>query len=198
MDRFIAEVDPEKMNRPAPYAPIRVSYHPTEFDIVEITERILTMQNAGFRVGIYGIDHPDQVKLNDAADKLCKSLKIDFRRKPFLGWHEGKLYGRYTEPQGLTGRAIGSCQCAPSELLIAPDGSIHRCHHYAYTKGEPLGNIADENLTLTEQCLPCSNFGLCNPCDIKVKNNRFQQFGHVAVKIRDIELFDQAEKKATV
>src|SRR3989338_4982210 len=31
---------------------------------------------------------------------------------------------------------------------------------------------------------PCEWFGHCNPCDIKVKTNRFQQFGHSSVEIK--------------
>jgi len=31
---------------------------------------------------------------------------------------------------------------------------------------------------------PCDALGLCNPCDINVKTNRFQQFGHTSVDIR--------------
>ena len=34
---------------------------------------------------------------------------------------------------------------------------------------------------------PCEVYGHCNPCDIKVKTNRFQVFGHTSVEIRGIE-----------
>ncbi|MFH1772635.1 MAG: hypothetical protein ABH872_07460 [Candidatus Omnitrophota bacterium] len=33
----------------------------------------------------------------------------------------------------------------------------------------------------------CREFGYCNPCDIKVKTNRFLEAGHTAVDIRPIE-----------
>ena len=30
----------------------------------------------------------------------------------------------------------------------------------------------------------CNRFGECNPCDVKLKNNRFQQFGTCSVTIK--------------
>ena len=32
--------------------------------------------------------------------------------------------------------------------------------------------------------LPCDNFGLCSECDVKIKNNHYQQFGYTSVDIR--------------
>ncbi|MBI5232727.1 MAG: radical SAM protein, partial [Deltaproteobacteria bacterium] len=32
----------------------------------------------------------------------------------------------------------------------------------------------------------CHVFGHCNPCDIKVKTNRFQQWGHTSVEIKEV------------
>lgn len=187
LDEFIAEIDPQQINREAPYAPIRVSYHPEQFSLETILGRVMKLQQAGFRVGLYGVEHPGQIAANRAAADLCARLDIDFRLKPFLGWHEGVLHGSFCEPDGLSGRVVGRCDCAPSELLIAPDGSIHRCHHYIYNRQPALGQIADPDLTLRDDYLPCESFGLCNPCDLKFKNNRFQQFGHVAMKLRNIE-----------
>jgi hypothetical protein len=187
LDEFIAEIDPRQINREAPYAPIRVSYHPEQFSLETILGRVLKLQNAGFRVGLYGVEHPDQLEANREAANVCEQHRIDFRLKPFLGWHDGVLHGTFCEPDGLSGQVVGRCECAPSELLIAPDGSIHRCHHYIYNRKKSLGQISDSTLTLSDDFLLCDCFGLCNPCDLKFKNNRFQQFGHVAMKLRNIE-----------
>jgi hypothetical protein len=69
---------------------------------------------------------------------------------------------------------------------VAPDGSIHRCHYFLYNRLGHPAHITQANLVLTDTYVPCDSFGQCNPCDIKVKNNRFQQFGHVATRIRNI------------
>lgn len=187
LDRFIAEIDPVRINRPAPYAPIRVSYHPDQFSLPLIIGKVLRLMNAGFRVGLYGVTHPAQAGLIDEAARTCRDVGIDFRIKPFLGRYNGALYGQYTHPEACAGGVSRTCECAPSELLIAPDGSIHRCHTYCYNRLEPLASIYDAHITLTDDFKACRLFGRCNPCDIKVKNNRFQQFGHVATRIRCIQ-----------
>jgi hypothetical protein len=188
LDAFIGEIDPEKMNREAPYAPIRASYHPEQFDLEVIVHRLLKLQGAGFRVGLYGVNHPDQVEKNLEAKKVCDKLGIDFRYKPFLGWYEGRLHGDYFMPQAVGGKVIGSADCAPSEVLISPHGELHRCHHYLYSGGKALGHIEDEQIRLSDNYMPCNQLGMCNPCDLKVKNNRFQQFGHVTIRIKNVDL----------
>jgi hypothetical protein len=188
LEAFVASISPSLLNRPSPYAPIRVSYHPEQFSLSEIVERILFLQDAGFRVGLYGIEYPDpkHVQLLAEARDVCLSHGIDFRTKPYLGWHEGALHGDYAYPGACDGKAGRWCECAPSELLIAPDGAIHRCHSFLYERRRSRGMITDTEPVLTEEHLACSQFGRCNPCDVKVKNNRYQQFGHIAARIRNI------------
>jgi hypothetical protein len=183
---FCREINPWFMNRKAPYAPIRVSYHPEQFTLQDIIKKVRYLMDAGFRVGLYGILHPDQTTAMEHAQAVCSDLGIDFRTKPFLGWHEGRLYGEYAYPDACNGRNNRYCECATSELLAAPDGSIHRCHYFLYNRRPHPAHINDANLVLEDNYVPCSFFGQCNPCDIKVKNNRFQQFGHVATRIRNI------------
>ena len=38
-----------------------------------------------------------------------------------------------------------------------------------------------------EEFRPCEFYGDCNPCDVKVKTNRFQIFGHTSVEMKNIE-----------
>ena len=184
---FVREISPDMVNREAPYAPIRVSYHPEQFSLKTIIQRVLFLQKEGFRVGLYGVQHPVQMKEIEHAAARCLDLGIDFRTKPFLGWHEGKLHGEFAHPEACANGNPRQCECAPSELLIAPDGAIHRCHQFLYEKARPLGHISEPAPSMPECHLACNQFGHCNPCDVKVKNNRFQQFGHVAARIRNIE-----------
>jgi len=184
---FVNEIDPEFINRDAPYAPIRVSYHPEQFTLEHILQRVLYLKNAGFKVGLYGVLHPAQIQKMRRAESICADLGIDFRTKPFLGVYRGKLYGEYAYPDACGSKEQRHCECAPSELLIAPNGSIYPCHHHLYGRFEATGHIDDANLHLSGDFRPCSRFGNCNPCDVKIKNNRFQRFGHVSVSIRAIQ-----------
>lgn len=185
--RFVARVSPARMNRKAPYAPIRASYHPEQFSLDDILKKVRFLMDEGFRVGLYGVMHPDNLAVMEHAAVVCADLGIDFRTKPFLGWHNNVLYGEYAYP-GVSGSGEQThwCECAPTELLVAPDGNIHRCHAFLYAGLEPLGHVMDRTLQLTDEYLACKLFGKCNPCDMKIKNNRFQQFGHVSARIRNI------------
>ncbi len=188
LGKFVDCVNPRKINRTAPYAPIRVSYHPEQYALQDILKKVLFLQNNGFRVGLYGVMHPDQITVMQHAASVCADLGVDFRTKPFLGWHNNILYGQYAFPgvMAQNNNKLRRCECAPSELLIAPNGSIHRCHSFLYAGLPPLGQIGDSRLELTDDYLSCNRFGACNPCDIKIKNNRFQQFGHISARIRNI------------
>lgn len=189
IDRFIAEVEPARLNREAPYAPIRVSYHPAQFSLEHITSRVLKMQNAGFRIGLYGVLHPSQLAEIKRASRVCAGLGIDFREKPFLGLYRGKLYGEYAYQDACAGTPFARCECAGTELLIAPDGAMHRCHKFLYSHMRPIADISAPGAALREKFRLCNQYGACNPCDVKLKNNRFQRFGHVSMKIRDIRQF---------
>lgn len=187
LERFVDRVSPARMNRVAPYAPIRVSYHPEQFAFEDILRRVLFLQGKGFRVGLYGVLHPAHLAAVNHAAAVCADMGVDFRTKPFLGWHGDVLYGDYANDGVATPDGkMRLCECAPTELLVAPDGSIHRCHSFLYAGLRPLAHLRDPDLRLTGEHLACNRFGDCNPCDVKIKNDRFQQFGHVAARIRNV------------
>jgi hypothetical protein len=191
LQHFTREIEPDWLNRKAPYAPIRVSYHPEQFTLEYIKKRVLYLQDAGFRIGIYGVLHPCQEEEILRAQQICLDQGIDFRTKPFLGKYQGQWYGQYAYTNACDAEEPRICECAGSELLLAPDGTIHRCHHFLYSKLTPIGNVDEDHIARSDVYRPCSQYGYCNPCDIKIKNNRFQQFGHVAVKIRNIQPIPQ-------
>lgn len=187
LEKFAALVPPERINRKAPYAPIRVSYHPTQDSLETIIGRTEFLVNAGFRVGIYGVLYPEQIDEIEEAKNVCAERGLDFRTKEFLGIYKGKTYGKYAYPEACYSQRTRECECAPTELLIAPDGSTHRCHNYLYSRLEPIDSIENQNLILQNEFSPCARFGNCSPCDIKIKTNRFQQYGHVSARIRNIK-----------
>lgn len=181
---FVRHIEPSSLNREAPYAPIRISYHPEQFSLNSVINKAKFLQNAGFRVGIYGVMHPSQIGEMKHAESVCSDLGIDFRTKPFLGFYNGMLSGQYAYPDACALQCPQTRECAPSELLLAPDGTIYPCHHHLYNQINSSGHINDKYLYIADNYKTCHYYGHCNPCDVKIKNNRFQQFGHVAARIR--------------
>lgn len=187
VDEFAERVDPGRIRRDAPYASIRVSYHPETMELDPLVAKVLRMQNAGFSIGIWGVLHPSQEAEVRSAQKKCKSLGIDFRFKEFLGEYGGKMYGTYKYEGSTSQKFEKTVLCKTTELIVGSQGGVYRCHSDLYEGREPVGNIADPAYELEDIYRPCHVFGHCNPCDVKVKTNRFQEFGHTSVDIKEIE-----------
>lgn len=186
VEEFIKQVNPGRVKRNAPYASIRVSYHPEQADLGQIIKNTLKMLDAGFSVGIWGLLHPKYEKIILEAEDKCRKLGIDFRTKEFLGEYAGKLYGSYKYPGACDKQFSKKAQCRTSELLIDSGGSIFRCHCDLYAGINPIGHILDPQFQIEDKFRDCDRFGHCNPCDIKVKTNRLQQYGHTSVEINFI------------
>lgn len=172
---FMAKVDEGKFNRDAPYASIRFSYHSGN-SWIWLLCKVKSMQMAGYNVGVWAVDTKDVTI--QSARKVAKWLGIDFRLKDYLD----KTHGTYKYPDGVDG-VKKSCLCKPSELLIAPDGRLFRCHYDLYHGVNSYGHLLDENLVIPDDYVPCDHFGLCNPCDMKLKYDRFQKDGHCSVTV---------------
>lgn len=183
-DEFFKHISPARINRDAPYAAIRVSYHPEVMKLEPTIEKVQRMMELGYKIGLYGVLHPSQEEEILRAKEICLGLGIDFRTKEFLGMHEGKLYGHYLYADSVFAESTKNCLCKTTELLIDPFGDVFRCHHDLYNKINPVGNILDENFQIDDSYRPCAFYGKCNPCDVKVKNNYKQEFGHTSVSIK--------------
>lgn len=188
---FIKNVPVWRFTREAPYAAIRVSYHPGQNDIRDLIRKTVELQEAGFRVGLYGIEHPEPARRRElfALRDLCLNLGLDFRTKEFLGEHAGTMYGTFKYPGAVCGEELGRCECRTTELIVDPAGDVYRCHADLYRGRGPIAHILDPAFSeeSLEEFRSCDNFGDCNPCDVKVKTNRFQIFGHTSVEIREIQ-----------
>lgn len=184
VDDFMARVAPERVRRDAPYASIRVSYHPETMDIVALVPKVRRLLDRGYSVGIWVVLHPDNDRAIEEAREVCMREGIDFRTKPFLGWHRGQLHGVYKYPEALAGEAGPRVECRTSELIVGPGGDVYRCHADLYAGRPPIGALKDPSFRIEDGYRPCGRFGLCNPCDVKIKTNRFQRFGHTSVEIR--------------
>jgi MoaA/NifB/PqqE/SkfB family radical SAM enzyme len=165
-----------RLKRDAPYASIRVSYHPSTMSLSNTIDKVGYLKELGYSIGVWIVDYP--------GDKLIKRYKeaftdagIDCRLKEYLDGKEHGTY-KYMDMQGKK-----DVLCRPSELLIAPDGSVYRCHGDLYGNRKPIGNILDEHFEPARDFLQCKKVA-CNSCDIKVKTDRFQKYGHCAVEIK--------------
>lgn len=187
VEEFIENVNPVRLRREAPYPSIRVSYHPPYADLDVLIAKVLKMQRAGFSIGIFGILHPAFEQDILRAQRRCLDLGIDFRTKEFLGTFKGRIYGTYLYPEAVGGIRQKSCFCRTSELIIGPEGNIYRCHHDLYEDFPAIGNFLDPDFEITDIFRECSRFGECNPCDMKIKTDRFQVYGYTAVEVKDIQ-----------
>jgi sulfatase maturation enzyme AslB (radical SAM superfamily) len=187
VDEFIDSIEPDRLSRKAPYPNIRVSYHPQYMNLDELIKKVLKMQNAGFSIGIFAILHPEFKQVILEAQGKCRNLGIDFRTKEFLGVFNGQLYGSYFYPQAVGNVSQKSCLCKTTELIIDPEGNAYRCHHDLYRDHAPLGSLLEPSFEINDVFRECGNFGDCNPCDIKIKTNRFQVYGHASMEIKDIK-----------
>lgn len=183
VDEFIKMVSPDRIKRKSPYASIRSSFHLEQMDINDIIKKTLKMLEEGFSIGIWGVMHPKYEKVILDAKERCQKLGIDFRTKEFLGEYNGRLYGTYKYEGVCDKKFKKDVRCKTTELLIDSSGNIFRCHADLYGGWTPIGNILDPDFQIEDKFRDCSNFGHCNPCDVKVKTNRFQEYGHTSCEI---------------
>jgi len=185
---FESRLRPERLRRDAPYASIRVSYHEGQSNFNTLCERVLRFIEHGYSIGIWEVGHPEYIGDVYKRQSLAEQLGIDYRVKEFLGPNEGVVYGTFKYAEAVDSTDIRRCDCKTSELLIAPDGGIFRCHSDLYADRSSIGHILDPDYTGLSlgKWQPCAVYGKCNSCDIKLKYNRFQQEGHSSVEIKNI------------
>jgi len=183
IDRFMAVVPPERIRREAPYASIRVSYHPEAMALEPLKEKVLRMLRAGYSIGIWGVLHPDQEVEVLRAQEECRLAGIDFRTKEFLGECNGEMHGTIKYPGACSRTSASKVMCRTTELIVGPTGDIYRCHSDLYEGRPPIGHLLDPDFRIDDRFRHCESFGYCNPCDVKVKTNRFQIDGHTSVEI---------------
>ncbi len=184
IDAFMKAVGPKRVRRDSPYASIRVSYHPETMKLDETVGKVLKMLGEGYSVGIWSVLHPQYQEHILKAQEECRQKGIDFRTKEFLGEHNGKLYGAYRFEDACAKKNKKKVMCRTTEFLIDPQANVFRCHHDVYKGIDSIGTLFDENFQIDNKYRDCQYYGFCNPCDIKVKTNRFQQYGHTSVDIK--------------
>jgi hypothetical protein len=181
--RFMEAVAPERFRRDAPYASIRVSYHPESMDIETLAARVRSLLDRGYSVGIWGVLHPRWTAEIESARQYCLARGIDFRVKEFLGEADGVMHGQLSYPDACDRGEKRSVRCRTTELIVGPGGDLYRCHADLYEGRASIGHLLDPALCLEAGFRGCDCYGHCNPCDVKLKTNRFQVYGHTSVEI---------------
>lgn len=180
LKEFTQEIPCTVFKRGAKYASIRFSYH-TKMSPVALAMKVWELQNRDYEVGIWGLDISQ--RNNKAMKNFCDCLNLDFRVKEYLSDEDGT----YKYPEAHTGKFRRQVWCKGSELIIGPSGHIFRCHADLYSNRNWIGHILDDYVVFPE-FEECENYGHCNPCDIKLKTNRLQEFGYCAVQIKGEEV----------
>lgn len=182
-NKWEREISPRWFRRGAKYPSIRVSYHPGQSSILGLFTAVYRATRRGYPIGIWAVDYPpDRLRIR-ILQRVASMIGIEFRKKEFLGWYDHSLYGEYKYEDSIYQTSTRDVDCRSQELLIAPDGYIHRCHADLYAGRNPTGHILDPKLPELGKWRPCSNYGHCNACDIKMKTDRFQRQGFCSVEI---------------
>jgi hypothetical protein len=169
IDEFIESVPVKKFTVRGPeYKAIRMSYHVKSMDAGDLAERAGRLIDVGYNVGIFGINHPENLSANVMMTEICARMGIYFFVRDFLGYYRDRLYGNYKYYSALNGNKK-DCLCRTSELLIGPEGNIYRCHRDLYSNEGVIASITNKYLDIDGNFRKCSNYGLCNPCDSKEK-----------------------------
>lgn len=184
-NKFISRVDKDRFKRDAKYASIRVSYHIETMALLVTLDKVRALQDKGYSVGVWCVQYPGEETNIKHAQEKSNEYGIDFRVKEYLGFYNGTMCGTYKYPLAVDG-VRKKCECKPSELLLAPNGGIYRCHYDLYSGKNPYANLLDETVVPLVDFKECDNMGLCNPCDIKTKFNRFQENGWCSVEIKGV------------
>ena len=194
-------MNPERLRRDAPYASIRVSYHPNEpgMEPLALARDVKYLQDRGFSIGVWSVLFPSAQQLTaiNQFQFVAREHGIEFRLKEFVGVHEGKddlgrpfavTHGDYSKFPGAAFSRTGLkyADCKTSELLVGPSGKVYRCHTDLYDGQREIGSLLDPAFKVEDVFRPCYIHGRCNPCDVKVKTDYTQKRGHTSVEIQNV------------
>lgn len=186
--QFCNQLNRDKFPFRGKYASIRVSYHHGQSNFEELTKKVKLLGDKGYSIGIWEVDHPAYHGEVIHRQQVAHSMGIDYRLKEFLGPYEGEVHGTMRYEGAVNSHWLRHCECRTSEMLIDPSGNIFRCHSDLYANRSSIGSLLDPdfNADRLNQWKPCAVYGKCNSCDIKVKTDRFQKYGHSSVEVRNL------------
>jgi organic radical activating enzyme len=169
VDKFITNTTPNRFSKKEDeYKSIRFSYHPKSTNQDKIISTTKKLQDNGYKVGIFGLNHPENLSANTIMTEKCRKESIYFFIRDFLGYYNDRLYGYFKYYGALNGNKK-KCFCRSQELIIGSDGKIFKCHRDLYEGTNEIGNIQNKDHEIEDKFYACNNYGLCNPCDVKLK-----------------------------
>jgi len=169
LDEFTENIPASRFSHKSPeYKSIRASFHPASMDMHSLAEKAKILNERGYPVGIFGLNHPENLAANVEMTEVCSKAGVYFFVRDFLGFYDDMLYGYYKYRSALNGNRK-DCECRSEEMLIGPDGLVYRCHRDLYEDEGSIGDILNIAFDIEDKFRPCANYGLCNPCDIKLK-----------------------------
>jgi hypothetical protein len=179
---FIKKVPVGAFNRQAPFPSIRVSYHVGQVNRDVIINKMKILTDAGYNIGLYMLDYPLWQEEIKRVKEICQGIGVEFRMKEYLD--------RSSDPAMFQYHYIQDCmvRCRNSDLIIGPDMHVYKCHYDLYSNHNSIFNIRTDNRNIIEPAwYSCTYPTRCNPCDLKIKNSRFQVWGHCSVEIVNAE-----------
>ena len=184
VNEFVKKTSPERFTKKdGAYKSIRVSYHPEKHNPAELVEKASILQENGYKVGIFGINHPESMKQNIEFAEMARKKNVYFFIKDFLGEFKGQKFGFLKYPDAVGQKEGKEVLCRTKNITIGPDGNAYRCHRDLYHEQNEIGNITDGHFNFKYRFKPCNDYGLCNPCDIKARANRFLESGDCNVEV---------------
>jgi MoaA/NifB/PqqE/SkfB family radical SAM enzyme len=169
VQEFISRVDHRKMFRSSTpgYKSVRVSYHPKFMKRQELVLKCEVLQDAGFNVGIFPINHPENTEDNMKLVEEARKAKIYCFIKDYLGIWKGNITGHFKYRDSIDGKKHGTVGCRSKELLIAPSGIVYKCHRDLYAMEHGYTCVFYPEFIPEYKFRECNNYGKCNPCDVK-------------------------------
>ena len=197
---FIREIPPGRIDNHADFPSIRASYHPEQMgDGKRLLQNVLRLKDHGFDIGVEAVMYPSPAQLDAVSlmSSKCNKMDISFRVKSFLGVYEredaegnkiNELYGNYTKyPGSVFQERTKNCMCKTSTLIIAPNFDVFKCQRDLALRVSPIGNVGDPGFQISDEFRPCSQYGKCHPCDVRVTTNSQWEFGYTCVDIKDVK-----------
>jgi len=181
---FIMKTKPKRFTKGhGAYKSIRASYHPEKHNPISLVNNAQILQDNGFKVGIFGINHPASMKPNIEMAEWARDKGVYFFIKDFLGEIKGHKFGYLKYPDAVGKKEGENVLCRTKNITVGPDGEVYKCHRDLYHAENSIGNIQDTNFSFKYRFRQCGDYGKCNPCDVKARTNRFLEMGDSNVEI---------------
>jgi len=143
------------------------SFHPHFISHHDISQNLLRLKDAGFKVRVHFLDYPG-FKVS-AADVIRDFYLqgIDAFVQSYEGFYQGTFYHDQMKIPYCGLESKSRCLCSRSIYTpIAPNGDMYFCHYLMYSKADfgLLGNIDSPPYEFPVD-LDCPHLGYCSPCD---------------------------------